>query len=192
MTVEPPDRVTVPPSSSLKSGYCTQQVPNGICGRLLPCVDHPERPKTEPRWALLMFPYLDDTNMKGGTIDPLGVQLVFDYAQIQGFDQRRAYLSGLPKEAWGRIPTGAMVIEQLGTGNERPQYTIEQVVAAYEDAQRADYEDNGTFLRIPKRGDPGYELYRIIFNRTILAVREAAASLENIRRWIFTLGVGKP
>ncbi len=139
-----------------------------------------ERPDTEPKWGLIRVPWKDDKH----ALDAMTAQLMFDFLDLHGFDQRRVRLMGLPKEVWEKIPKGIMLIEQLGKNDEKPTYTNEDLVEAYETRDVVNGQQH--YLEPPVPGQDAYELYKNLYERTSGA---AARLAETAAKELKILGV---
>ncbi len=137
-----------------------------------------EKPITEPRWALVRVPWKDESH----TLDPITVQIMFDYAGVKGLDLRRCQIGGVPQQAWGTVPNEFMIIHQLGTQQDRPEEpSVEEVLARY---KASDY------LKTPLPGETAYELYNHIYQAHRKALQEIASLLLQVQQKLLTMGVG--
>lgn len=166
--------------------YCqVERETGGKCAKLMPCPDHPVRPVTEPRWALVRVPWKDDKH----ALDPLTVQIMFDFAETQGFDQRRCELHGIPKEMWKLISEGTMVLLQLGTHDEKPEYTNAELLMASEGRDTPDAWAKAHYLETPGPGSQPYELYKRIHDRHLQELTAIGSLLTQIRQRLAKMGV---
>ncbi len=141
-------------------------------------IDFEEKPVTEPKWSLVKIPWRDK---ELHAFDQLTTQLVFDYAHLHGFDQRRSMLQAIPQTLWERIPkeSDLMLILQQGTGNDMPAHTDEQVLEAF----KAE-----TWISTPETGSEAYELYKFIFEKHQGELSKLSLRIIEIEKILVRLG----
>lgn len=143
-----------------------------------------ERPVTEPRWALIMVPWKDENH----ALDGITVQIMWDYAHTKGFDERRCRLYGLPQEVWSKIPDHHMLLEQLGTNDERPTYSHKDLVEAYEKRRTPDERAQSLYVDTPGPTSDAYELYKVRFEFVEAEIGRLVESVREIRKVVLRMG----